>query len=70
MVVGNLPAPLIDPFELLVTCPWTQTDENAYLAKPYGYLKLTSSLNGYVKKKSLKLAENKATFVLIKKHES
>lgn len=68
MIVGNLPAPLIDPFELLVTCTWTQTDEDAYLAKPYGYLKLTSLKSGYVKKKSWKLAENKATFVLIKKH--
>ena len=69
IIVGNLPAPLVDPFELVLTCKWTQNDEDLFNANPYGFLKLTDSLNGYVKKKSWKLKENKATFTLIKKHE-
>ena len=70
IIVGNLPAPLVDPFELVLTCKWTQNDEDLFNLNPYGYLKLTDSLNGYVKKKSWKLYENKATFTLIKKHEA
>ena len=70
IIVGNLPAPLVDPFELVLTCKWTQKDEDLFNLNPYGYLKLTDSLNGYVKKKSWKLYENKATFTLIKKHEA
>jgi len=70
IVVGTLDAPLIDPIELTVTCEFTKIDLATMESNPYGYIKLTPTISGYLKKHSLKVFENKATFVLYKKHSA
>jgi len=68
LIVGELPTPLVDPYRLRAAVELTPTEMKLYEANPYGYIKLTSTLNGYILKNNSKIGENKATIELIKKH--